>query len=241
MGVHGMLLFGSDPLYLSHLPMFGSPHNFQVILEVTFDEAGAEILRSDRDETGNGLYTFEPVEFDITELDPRHGPTGRTTIDGTVYRGHFERGGEPLTRVTAVVRQVAYFDELDVRAEHDTDRELEYLCVGRPPELHLAHHVTASPDFDQVLSVEMVAGTVRDPAGRPVGEEATNRFDRAVPVVFAGRTDIPTFRLRPDETVEGFFRSTVGPTGSHGFRVDIVIRREWYLELRELGSVEAVP
>ena len=22
-GVHGMLLFGTDPLYLSHLPMFG--------------------------------------------------------------------------------------------------------------------------------------------------------------------------------------------------------------------------
>jgi hypothetical protein len=26
MGVHGMLLFGDQELYLSHLPMFSSPH-----------------------------------------------------------------------------------------------------------------------------------------------------------------------------------------------------------------------
>jgi hypothetical protein len=31
-GTHGMLLFGEETLYLSHLPMFMSPHNFQVIL-----------------------------------------------------------------------------------------------------------------------------------------------------------------------------------------------------------------
>ena len=37
-GIHGMLLFGEDILYLSHLPMFASPHNFQVLLEVRFDE-----------------------------------------------------------------------------------------------------------------------------------------------------------------------------------------------------------
>jgi hypothetical protein len=33
MGVHGML-FGEEALYLSHLPMFEGPHNFQLILEV---------------------------------------------------------------------------------------------------------------------------------------------------------------------------------------------------------------
>jgi hypothetical protein len=34
--VHGMLLVGEETLYLSHLPMFHSPHNYQVILEVRF-------------------------------------------------------------------------------------------------------------------------------------------------------------------------------------------------------------
>lgn len=39
-GIHGMLLFGDqEALYLSHLPMFTSPHNFQVIVEISFDDA----------------------------------------------------------------------------------------------------------------------------------------------------------------------------------------------------------
>ena len=36
---HGMLLFGEQAAYLSHLPMFGSPHNYQAIFEVTLSKA----------------------------------------------------------------------------------------------------------------------------------------------------------------------------------------------------------
>jgi hypothetical protein len=43
-GVHGMLLFGADTLYLSHLPMFMRPHNYQVILEVVVDDAVHQAL-----------------------------------------------------------------------------------------------------------------------------------------------------------------------------------------------------
>src|SRR5687768_12765652 len=92
MGLHGMLLFGAGPIYLSHLPMFGLPHNFQVILEVTFDEATTELVSADADD----IFTFAPVEFPIAELDPDGEPPVRTTIEGTVFLGHFERGGEPV-------------------------------------------------------------------------------------------------------------------------------------------------
>jgi hypothetical protein len=27
-----MLVFGAEPVYLSHLPMYACPHNFQVLL-----------------------------------------------------------------------------------------------------------------------------------------------------------------------------------------------------------------
>ena len=79
-GLHGMLLFGTDPLYLSHLPMFGHPHNFQVILEVAFDADAAAVLRADREDGGDDLYTFAPAEFPITELDPA-GAGARTSIE----------------------------------------------------------------------------------------------------------------------------------------------------------------
>ena len=35
-GLHGMLIVGEETIYVSHLPMWMRPHNFQVILEVTF-------------------------------------------------------------------------------------------------------------------------------------------------------------------------------------------------------------
>jgi hypothetical protein len=233
MGVHGMLLFGSGPIYLSHLPMFGRPHNFQVILEVTFDEATTELVSADAED----MFTFAPVEFPIAELDPEGEPPGRTTIEGTVFLGHFERGGEPIaSSVVATVQSVAYFNELDVEADHDAERPLTYLCFGTAAKRHLAHRITASPDFDQILDVSFVPGTVVDPAGRRVDEDVTTSFATAVPVEIRGRADIPENRLTADETASGFFFASVGPTGSHGFGVDLALGTERHLELRELGS-----
>ena len=37
-GVHGMWLVGESPVYVSHLPMFMVPHNYQVILKVTLED-----------------------------------------------------------------------------------------------------------------------------------------------------------------------------------------------------------
>jgi hypothetical protein len=237
MGVHGMLLFGEEPLYLSHLPMFDSPHNFQVILQVGFDDAVSELLRADREADGDGMHTFEPVEFHITELAPNGDHPARSSIEGTIYHGHFERGGQPIARsVVAEVENVVYFNELDVDAGHTADRDLTYLCFGPAGGFHLAHQITASPDFDQVLAAQLVPGTVTDPAGRPVTEDLTWGFEKAVPVLFRGRSDTPEDRLAPNEAAKGFFFTTVGPTGSHGFGVQILTGRELYVEMRELGS-----
>ncbi len=237
MGVHGMLLFGEEALYLSHLPMFESPHNFQVILEVGFDDAVSEVLRADRKAGGDGMHTFEPVEFHITELDPSGDGPARSSIEGTIYHGHFERGGRPIARgAVAEVHNIVYFNELDVEADHTADRDLTYLCFGHPGQLHLAHQITASPDFDQVLTARLVPGTVTDPSGRPVAEEVTRGFDHAEPVLFRGRSDTPEDRLAPNETAKGFFFATFGPTGSHGFGVQVETGRELYVEMGELGS-----
>jgi hypothetical protein len=235
MGVHGMLLFGEEALYLSHLPMFERPHNFQVLLEVGFDDAVLEALRADRG-AGGELHTFEPEKFPISELDDRSGAPARTSIAGTVFHGHFERGGKPIIcRVTAQVRNVVYFSELDIQAAHP-DRDLHYLCFGRAGQLYLAHQITARPDFDQVLTVRLVPGTVTDPSGRPENAEVTRDFDRAEPVEFGARHDTPGDRLVPNETARGFFFQAFGPNGSHGFGTQLEVSRELYVEMRELGS-----
>ena len=76
-GVHGMLMVGEETIYLSHLPMFMSPHNYQAILEVTLTSKGSDpqaIYANDRRTTGEKIYTFMPERFVLTELvspDPK--------------------------------------------------------------------------------------------------------------------------------------------------------------------------
>ena len=237
-GTHGMLLFGDDTLYLSHLPMFTSPHNFQVLLEVSFDEAVRDVLTSDRQDGGGGMYTFVPLPFPITELSPEAGSqrAARTSFEGTMFRGHFEQGGEPISEgVMAQVERVAHFAVLDVDAERRQDQELTYLCFGDAGQHYLAHDIGARPSFDQVLRVRLVPGTGTDQSGRPLSEEvATRSFDVTAPVLFTGRVDSPQSRLGRQEVAKGFFFQSVGPAGVHGFFVQIETESELYLQIDEL-------
>lgn len=241
-GLHGMLLFGDEVLLLSHLPMFMHPHNFQVLLQVTLDDAADTILRDDRGSSDNDLYTFAPERFPIAELEPNGQQPARTSIEGTIVRGHFERGGQAIaTGAVAQIREVVSFRELDVGATPGDD-ELAYLCFGFTGRLHLVHQVGARPSFDQVLTGRIVAGTVRDQAGRRHGEDAARehfetaqRFDHAQAVQLRGRRDAFDERLTPGETVEGLFLQTIGPAGSHGFIARLEVGDELYLERDELA------
>jgi hypothetical protein len=236
-GVHGMLLFGEEVLYLSHLPMFASPHNFQVLLEVGFDDDVRAAVLSDRGVPDDGIYTFVPQPFPVAELSPESGRPSRTAIEGTIFRGHFERGGEPIAEdVVAKVERVVHFSELDVGAEHAESQELTYLCFGHPGQLCLAHEVTARPDFDHVLTARLVPDTITDQAGRPLPDNvATIGFDLAQRVRFRGRNDTAKNRLGPSETADGLFFQTVSQTGAHGFAAQVETQKEVYLEVDELA------
>jgi hypothetical protein len=72
--------------------------------------------------------------------------------------------------------------------------------------------------------------------GEHVDAEVTRDFDSAQPVELRGLRDIPEDRLAPNETADGFFPATFGPTGSHGFGVRLEVGRELYVELGELSS-----
>lgn len=219
--VHGMLLFGEDPLYFSHLPMFRHPaHRFQALMEVDFRGDVREAVRSDLKAAAGGIHTFVPEPFDILELDPAGGGPARTSVKGTVVRGHFERGGVPIAEdVTARIVRVIHFERLDPALRHDERRTLTYLCFGRPGGLHLAHEITARPDFDQVLAVRMV----------PPGEG----FERPVPVTF-DRPDASRRRLVAGDTADGVFDLGVSRTGEHRFTARVEVVREIYMETGDL-------
>jgi hypothetical protein len=129
--VHNMLLTGAQTPFLSHLPMFDalssdgraytSPHRFQVILEASFKKNGADAdrvhVRERETHPGAALYTLHPEPFVLTGLKPGD-PTAPavTSFRGTVFRGHLERGGEPVAALSGIevkVKRILHFREFD--------------------------------------------------------------------------------------------------------------------------------
>jgi hypothetical protein len=246
-GGHGMLVFGHDVIYFSHLPMFDKPHNYQVLLEVGLDEDVREALRSHRHVFPEEPYdTFDPVPFPMAELDPAGSGPRLTSITGKIFCGHFERrakGTRPLAEnVDVRIERFVRFSEFDVDARATGDGTLEYLCFGHGSQLYLAHAISASPSFDQLLEVHAVPGTATSRMGEPLPDDTATmdkffreHFTTAAPCHIGGRSDDPDRRLAAQEVADGSFFATSPPSGFRGFDVQLEADREVYLEVRELA------
>ncbi len=223
-----MLLVGARALYLSHLPMFAPPHDFQVLLEVRLRHEDADphdVYLRDRADTGTALYTLVPEVFALRELIEEPGAaTARTSFGGQLWRGHFERGGDLLLDgLTVEVVDIPLFEQLR-GGDPKPAGDLEYICFGKPGERFLAHRISGPPDFDQIVALRLV-----DP-------EIDEMIRRMGPVLVKGRDDELPARLQPGETITGSFFQTIGPQGQHGFSTELIVEQELYLEFNELSS-----
>jgi len=146
-GSHGMLVVGTDAVYLSHLPMFHVPHNYQLIFEAALD---ADVLADYRRDSGARTDTYYTLV-----------PTGRWVLPDTIvegasfradlYRGHFERGGTPIRQgITVTVRRIVHFRRFDPGRKPDPT---QWIAFGRGREHFLAHRIEAAPDMDQVVEL----------------------------------------------------------------------------------------
>jgi hypothetical protein len=116
-GTHGMIAFGNDAgdAYLSHIPMFGKPHDVQAVVHGSF--AGSALPRT----LGDRLYTFLPKPFSLDALR-----LGRLReITGTLYLGNFEDGGRPVaTNVRFRVGEIVHQHVLDESAPETEDDDV---------------------------------------------------------------------------------------------------------------------
>jgi len=163
-GSHGMLVVGSDVVYLSHLPMFHVPHNYQLIFEAALD---ADVLAEYRRDSAAHADTYYTLV-----------PTGRWVLPDTIvegarfradlYRGHFERGGTPIRRgLTVTVRRIVHFRRFDAGRMPDP---AQWIAFGRGREHFLAHRIEAAPDMDQVVQVSPAPSEGQAMQLAPVGE-----------------------------------------------------------------------
>lgn len=149
---HGMLLVGGRTdtrLYASHLPMFHSPHDYQVLLEMKFpDSIHALYTASLKKFPKEMVYTIEPEVFVLPDMIAKPRP-----FKVHLYRGHFERGGTKIAEnVVVEIANVLHFRKFDPAAKRPATAE--YLLFGTAEEPFIAHTIAAKPDFDQILSIK---------------------------------------------------------------------------------------
>jgi hypothetical protein len=230
-GVHGMLVFGGQrtngalrsPVYVSHLPMFMAPHDFQVIARVAGEAAGRFgdfVAHFGSFE----IYTFRPEPFSIDELDPSGGGSARRTFGGTLFRGHFERGGSEIASdVSVEVERVIHFRRFGADGSNTARGRLRYLCFGQRDATFLAHLITAPPDFDQILAVELgsLSGVSDEDLRAGVIITARDRSDE----VEAG--------LQEAETFSGEVQAEEADTSGS---IELTVTHQVYLETGDLAA-----
>ncbi len=217
-GTHGMLVVGSNHIYVSHLPMFVPQHRYQAIWEVSFGAAGDAAYRAERARSSNAgsIFTLEPQElFRLPDLT-----TTRNSFVADVYVGHFEREGKRklLEGVTATLKRPVHWHPFltdDRRLDAST-----YVLFGDDDELFLAHWISTVPNYDQILVVEPSAPLSEIPPGAQF--------------VVVGRDDQQP--LRAGDAVAGMMVEVTGPGAPVDLRpATLTVRSEYYFEEGELS------
>lgn len=220
-GFHGMLLFGSERIYMSHLPMFMPQHRYQGIWEVSLGAVVDAAYRAERARPDNvgAIFTVAPQElFRLPELT-----TTRDSFVADIFVGHFERPGHRklLEGVTVTLKQAIHWHPFladDRRLDQAT-----YTLFGDDDELFLAHWISAAPSYDQILVVTPSLAIGQVPAGAQF--------------VMLERSDEQP--LRAGEMAAGLMVQRDRPDGPVQIEmVELTVRAVYYLEERELSFTE---
>ena len=224
---HGMVVVGTETTFFSHLPMFMSPHDYQVILEGTLSKKSGDPQRTYRDDRARhpdaALYTFNPVAFVLPDLAPPAAK--RQQFRGDLFRGHFEAPPEfpavpqrIAAGVTVTVANMIYFQKLTpqpARPDH-----LEYLLFGKGKEIFLAHLITGPPDFDQIVSAKVTGH-----------QFAADELRRGVRVQVPGASGSSVQRVKPGKAV-----SANAQTSGKNVAFKVEAGAELYFMERELAE-----
>jgi hypothetical protein len=224
-GSHGMLVIGLETVFCYHLPMFMSPHHYQVILEATLSQEGSDPQRTYREDRQSHLktrvYTFAPVPFVLPHVFP---PAPKLkTIQGDLFRGHFEQPPEFPddavqigSGVDVTITNVVFVQKLlPLPATLDS---LEYVLFGKSNELFLAHLITKKGDFDQVVSAKIK------------GHEFVNdELRRGIRVQLSGKANSSSQRLAEGQTVSGSAQ-----VSDKKLAIEVTPSVEFYMSKRDL-------
>ena len=144
---HGMLIFGKDKIYVSHLPMFHSPHNYQMVSEVELDGDSRQKYLELRELHPDELMTIMPEPFVLPEMVIKPRP-----FLAKFFLGHFERGGVVKGTMTVKLKNILLFQKLP--AEVSAPLVQRGFIFGEQNDQYMVHVISSRPDFDQLVNVK---------------------------------------------------------------------------------------
>jgi hypothetical protein len=144
-GFHGMLFFGQgDTFYISHLPMFHKPHDYQAIVEVRLKPDVKAKYQAALAKSG-GYFTFAP-EGNFSLPDQL---VGKKPITGSLVQGHFERGGNELLTTDLELVRVVFYKKLNAKDQKPPKEK--YVIFGKGDEYFMAHEIFQRPNVDEII------------------------------------------------------------------------------------------
>jgi hypothetical protein len=149
-GSHGMAVFGGKAgLYASHLPMFHSPHDTQLVLRFHLADTVQDATLRKALDTKPTLWTLDPERFDLLRFKPGHANPIKQ-FRARFVEGHFERGGkERMAGQTVVVDEVLVFRRLSTALRSTSVGR--YVLVGADTEWFAVKEIDRRPDFDHIV------------------------------------------------------------------------------------------
>jgi hypothetical protein len=160
-GEHGMALFGGkEGLYASHLPMFHTPHDYQVIMQVHVADPATDAELRQRLDGKTALWTIAPEKFELSRLAPAATlPLKRFKAD--LVLGHFEQGGKTqYAASTVVVDKVLMFSKLS--PEQRASISASYVQIGSGRQRYLIKQIDSRPDYDHIVAYAAADGVPTD-------------------------------------------------------------------------------
>jgi hydroxyacylglutathione hydrolase len=156
---HGCILMPLDKagyVWISHKPMFRSPHDFQLVFLATITNSTVNPLPLPTNITKlNNQWTIEPEQMSLNNLINGN----ITSFRAKLYIGDFEQGGIYLCDITInVIRPLLTVVQLNMSAvePYQPTRYSSYLLSNSTEtqiHLYLLHQIRVQPDFDAIAHV----------------------------------------------------------------------------------------
>ena len=148
MGHHGMVMFAvNSEIYASHLPLYFTPHDFQIVYQVRSENKARLLALLAKD-----MVTILPAAFDLNRL-----VAGETfTLPTKIFTGHFERGGNLAFEDESFQFHKQLFQRslTDVPNDLKTQQKSFFLFDTILPQSKLAiHRIQGAPSFDMIALV----------------------------------------------------------------------------------------